>query len=404
MRKLAEWLPVFELVGVVFALVFYATRLQYSQGHHNDFLTHWTLAHLAVTGHGADSYDFATQAALLRRTIPADKIEWLNAPHINGVGVSPYPPVMVVLYAPFGLLPPRQAALAFNAMSVGLAVVAGILIARSVNGRVRALTCVASAVFHPGLFVSVALAQNAIVTLTLWSAGWLLLVRRRDFAAGLVWGVLIYKVHWIVAVGWVPAILGRPRALTGMATSALTLCGVATAWLGPEAWLRWRDQVAVMQSAYHESFFRDKLLPLCCDLRGVTARYLPEAWARPLGWTALAAIGGTTVLLYLWRRGWRLGAEADTSSAPMLLFASGLVVPYMFYYDTTAFLLPLVSLWSYRAGFGWVKLALCALLTVGYFCGVAVLSEYSALPWPTIAVVGLWFVSLTVGAKTTGVE
>lgn len=404
MRKLLEWLPLFELIGVAFALLFYATRLQYSEGHHNDFLTHWTLGHLAVTGHGADSYDFATQAALLRRTIPAEKLEWLRAPHIDGVGVSPYPPVMCVLYAPFGLLPPRQAAMAFNVISIGLAVVTGVMISRSVNGRVRSLTCVLAALVHPGLFVSVALAQNALVTLTLWSAGWLFLVRRSDFAAGLIWGLLIYKLHWVVAVGWVPALLGRPRALAGMVTSALTLCAIATAWLGLEAWIRWREQVTVMQAAYHESFFREKLLPLCCDLRGVAARYLPEEFARPFGWLSLALVGSVTVLLYLWRRGWRRNAEADTPAAPMLLFASGLVVPYMFYYDATTFLLPTVALWSYRATFGWAKLALCGLLTLGYFCGVAALSEYSLLPWPTMAVIGLWIVSLTVSAKTTGVE
>ena len=53
MRKLAEWLPLVEFTAVVVALAFYATRLQFSEGHHKDFLTHWTLAHLAVTGHGA---------------------------------------------------------------------------------------------------------------------------------------------------------------------------------------------------------------------------------------------------------------------------------------------------------------------------------------------------------------
>ena len=90
------WPRVFLLV---LALLFYLANAGKTEGRYNDFITHWTLARLAVTGHRAESYDYQTQAALLRGELPADKLGWLESKHIAGIGVSPYPPVMVVLYA-----------------------------------------------------------------------------------------------------------------------------------------------------------------------------------------------------------------------------------------------------------------------------------------------------------------
>src|SRR5437764_14249965 len=89
---------------LMLALLFYLANAGKTEGQYNDFITHWTLARLAVTGRRADSYNFNKQVALLRSELPTDKLDWLQSKHIAGIGVSPYPPVMVVLYAPLGLL------------------------------------------------------------------------------------------------------------------------------------------------------------------------------------------------------------------------------------------------------------------------------------------------------------
>src|SRR5207244_1746958 len=103
-----------------------------------------------------------------------------------------------------------------------------------------------------------------------WSLGWLALVRGRDFVAGLCWGLLAYKIHWVVAVGWLPVYLGRPRALLGILASAGLLVLVATAWLGPEAWGRWWGQVRAMGDLYYDPAFTD--INKAYDLRGVLSR------------------------------------------------------------------------------------------------------------------------------------
>jgi hypothetical protein len=85
---------------------------------------------------------------------------------------------------------------------------------------------------------------------------------------------------------------------------------------------------------------------------------------------------------------------------PGLLLACGLVVPYLFYYDATTFLLPLLVLWSFRAGMGRGQLGLLIGLTVGYY-GALPAHQYlpngwSGPPWATLANVGLWALSLWV--------
>jgi hypothetical protein len=391
-----DWSPLLLAVLVLLALAFYLRNVGTAQGQYNDFITHWTLARLAVTGHAAGSYDFDAQAALLRAELPADKLGFLESKHIAGVGVSPYPPVMVVLYAPLGLLSPTAAARVLYVVSVALALVSAWAASQATAGRVGWMTAAAAVLYYPGLLYTLALGQNAVVTLALWSLGWLALVRGRDFVAGLCWGLLVYKVHWVVAVGWLPLYFGRWRALAGIAASAGLLVGVATAWLGPEAWGRWLEQVRAISAAYQDPGFTE--LGKACDLRGIVSRYVPGDLARPLGWAVLALVGLTAVAVDWFGRRRRAAAGLDEPGAANLVFACGLVVPYLFYYDETVFLLPLLVLWSHRAALSRGQLGWLAVLTVGYYLALPVLQYtpggWAGPPWATLAVLGLWGVSL----------
>src|SRR5687767_2653729 len=89
-----------RVVLVALALVYYLVITDEAVDHGEDFLPQWTLARLAVQGRGPAAYDYAAQMALLRSELPAQKLEYLNSPHIVDVGVCPYPPVQAVVYAP----------------------------------------------------------------------------------------------------------------------------------------------------------------------------------------------------------------------------------------------------------------------------------------------------------------
>jgi hypothetical protein len=422
-------------------------------GASDDFVPQWTLAHLAATGHRAESYDFPTQVEFMKSSdLPAHQLTGLDQPHMKNIGVCPYPPTFCVLYAPVCWLPFDQAAMVLYFASIGLALVAAWAIGCSTAGRLSALpaalalpiatnvlsvlllgqehwqTMVLSALglavilaavigqvtgrtasvltaaivilSYPGTDHALHLGQNSHLTLALWALGWRELVRRRDLAAGLWWGLLAYKVHWLLAVGWVPLVAGRPRVLVGMAASAGTLALAATALLGPAAWGRWLSQVAAIDRVYAtDPLFQQELLPLGCDLRSISMRYFPHSVGRIAGWAVLVAVAVMTAVWY--RR--RPNADPAGREGAGLLFASGLTAAHLYYYDETVFVLPLLVLWSYRAVLAWWQFITLIGLTVGYYFGVRYMLGPGPLAGPpvwTLAVVALWVLSLTM--KTEG--
>jgi hypothetical protein len=137
-----------------------------------------------------------------------------------------------------------------------------------------------------------------------------------------------------------------------------------------------------------------------CDLRGVVSRYLPGDVARPLGWGVLALVGLTAVVVDQIRRRRFAVRGLDEPGAANLLFTCGLVVPYLFYYDETVFLLPLLVLWSHRAAMGRGQLVWLTALTAGYYLALPAMQYaphgWDGPPWATLAVLGLWFISLWV--------
>jgi hypothetical protein len=84
------------------------------------------------------------------------------------------------------------------------------------------------------------------------------------------------------------------------------------------------------------------------------------------------------------------------------LFASGLTVPHLYFYDETVFLLPLLVLWAHRAALAWWQFVTLIGLTAAFYVAPKFVF---GVPWGpsgpppvmTLAVVALWLLSLTVG-------
>jgi Glycosyltransferase family 87 len=444
---------VWRLAALALVLAYVLTDLFLAAGDlpgaSDDLVPQWVLAHLAVTGHRAGAYDYDTQVAFMKAAgLPPNRLAGVDQPHMRGIGVCPYPPTFAVLYAPVGLLPFDQAALFVYFASVALALIAAWAIgdataarltglpaalalplysgvqALLLNGQQSQLTMtlssfalagVAAAVFgqvsgrgagmltaavvilcYPGTEYALHLGQNSHLTLALWALGWRAFVRRCDVTAGLWWGLLAYKVHWLLAVGWVPVVTRRPRVLFGMAASAGSLAVAATIVLGFDAWGRWLATVAAIDRVYAlDPMFRASLLPLGCDLRSISMRFLPPGVGRYAGWAALAAVAGLTAIWY--RR--RPAADPAGVEGPGLLFASGLTAAHLYYYDETVFVLPLLVLWSFRAALAWWQFAALIVLTAGYCVAVRYMVAAGPLagpPWWTVAVIALWLSALMV--------
>src|SRR5262249_7523352 len=201
--------------------------------------------------------------------VPPHRLQLLKAPQIKDIGICPYPPTFALLYAPVCRPAFNEAALTLYFISVGLALIAATVINQTTGERLSGLpAAIALATFagvqsvivmaevswlvlilasvavataaalvfgrvsgrpaswfaagtavlcFSGVGTTLYLGQNALLTLCVLALGWHDLIRRRDLVAGLWWGLLAYKVHWLLAIGWVPLVTGRPRVLVGMA-------------------------------------------------------------------------------------------------------------------------------------------------------------------------------------------
>jgi hypothetical protein len=433
-----------------------------NRGASDDLVPMWVLAHLAATGHRADSYDFDTQVAFMRSAgLPPHRLAGINEPHMRGIGVCVYPPTFAVLYLPVGAMPLEQAAEFVYFASLFLALVAAWAIGDATAGRLTglpaalalpfsssilslvvpglesrwaivlsavAIAIVAAVVFgnvsgrvagmltaalvilcYPGTEYALHLGQNSHLTLALLALGWRAFVRRQDVIAGLWWGLLSYKIHWLLAVGWVPLVTWRPRVLLGIAASAGALAAVATIILGPAAWGRWLEAVTAIDRVYAlDPDFRANLLPLGCDLRSVSMRWLPPGVGRHVGWAALAAVAGMTTIWYRRRCSRGRPASGYPDATPLaggpegagLLFAGGLTAAHLYYYDETVFTLPLLVLWSGRSSLAWWQFAALIVLTAAYCFIIRYMQVWNGAlagpPWWTLTVIALWLLSLTI--------
>jgi hypothetical protein len=392
-RPLLGWTAA-KLLAAVFVVSFYVGSAHRTVGHQKDFFSQWTLARLAVEGRGSGIYDPKLQREIAQKYVAPGKLDF-RSDFYDRVGVSPYPPVMALLYSPLGWLSPQTAQWCMVQLAVVLALVTAWAITTTTQGRIGSSTALLAVCCFPGFFYNVALGQNAAITLALFALGWRSLASGKPISAGATWGVLAYKVHWVVALGWLPFVLKKYRAYVGLALSVAMLVAAATLVFGPDVWSAWLVRVRAIAAFYGEQPVQ---LGMACDLRATAHRYLPAQLAKPAGWGLLAIVGAIS-----W---WRFHRAKDRSpqspAACVLLFGAGLIAPYMMYYDVTVFVLPLLLLWSYRAGMTRSQVATLIVLTAAFYASLPVMDHWpqrwQGPPWATLAVLGLWGMSIWVAA------
>lgn len=381
-------------------------------GESADLVPPWLLGRLVAHGYGPDAYDPAIQFRELRSMVdwsgppandtpehrrtrlPPHRLDLLDSPQIRANALCPYPPTAAILYAPLGRLWFADAADALRYVNLGLAVLCVGLLYRAVEGRVGLLVCAAMVLYYPASYYTLQLGQNGFLTLALLAGGWAELVRGRDVLAGLIWGLLAYKIHWLGAIGWVPLAMGRPKVFVGMAASAGLFVAASVAVVGVAGWSRWFVQGQAFDRVYaFDLMFRDTLLGQGCDLRCMAFRLgpdLPALLVRPLAWAFIAGV----ILVTAWCHRRRPNATA-------LLFGACLASPHLYFYDQVVFLLPLTHLWGRAADLRVWQFVAAYLLSLAYYVSLIVMQyyEWEGPPTATLVVLGLWLLSLTVRGR-----
>ncbi|HUR53659.1 MAG TPA: glycosyltransferase family 87 protein [Gemmataceae bacterium] len=241
-----------------------------------DHIAFYTAAQLIDHGHGAHIYDFA-QVQEYQQQLTGGT--W---PHVMGYR---NPPFYTLLYIPTSRLPLFTSALIWTVISLGAIALAVWL----VGGRWRALAWAFT--FYP-LFAAVSFGQNTPLSMAVFAGVYRLLRSERQFAAGLVAGLLWYKPQLLIGVLVWWGLMPRThlRCWFGLAVTGAVLAAVS--WLAvPEASWAFVDSLTA-NAAYggHGRWnehspraFWELLLPgvpaltwpltLACSLAGVAAAW-----------------------------------------------------------------------------------------------------------------------------------
>ena len=205
-----------------------------------DWMVFYTAARAYFDGNLPLIFDGEALTAALNQRFAA----WLALP----IHLHPwvYPPSFLLLFAPFGMLPPLLSLLVFLASGLIALFAAALLFV----GRGQPRWIVAfSLVLCPAVPFNVMTGQNAFFTSALLVGGFGLLARHPVVGGGLL-GILTFKPQlWLmVPVALVAA--RQWRALAGAAGSALAVALLSLALFGPEIWRVWFGLMTGGDAAY----------------------------------------------------------------------------------------------------------------------------------------------------------
>lgn len=281
-----------------------------------DFLHFYTLGSLAIEHRGADLYDMNAQAALAAQRVPqAEGLRYLPL----------YPPQVSLLFAPLAHLPYGWALAVWWILSAAIYGACCYAVWRACP-RLRSYgsTVAIVAIAYPAFFHLIAWGQTSAIALACFTVLFFLLRARRDFAAGLVLGCLIFKPQLGVAAAVVFLWMGAWKTVAGAVLSAAAQVAVGVLYYGVGPLRQWIDTLRNVQ----------KVMPWL-EPRPYQTFSLRTFWSMVIPWPdvalglyVLSAVAALALTILIWKR---------TASLPLrfslLLLATVLVAPHLTIYD-----------------------------------------------------------------------
>ena len=192
-----------------------------------DFSRLYTSGHMVRTGYGNQLYDGPQRYYLQNKLTPGEALPF------------DHPAFEALLFAPFSLLSYRAAYLAFLAFNVGLLALAFWLLPpwmKNLGGIYWWLPAAMFAAFLP-LCAALIQGQDSILLLALLAGAFRYLNRGRDFAAGFLVGLGLFKFQLIVPLAVLFFLWRRWRFLSGFSLAAIAAVAVSVSLTGiSQAW------------------------------------------------------------------------------------------------------------------------------------------------------------------------
>lgn len=284
-----------------------------------DFLHFYTLGLLANTRDAADLYDMNAQATLAGHHVP----------QAAGLRYLPlYPPQVSIVFAPLARLSYGQALLVWWILSAalyGICIYAVWRVCPNLAGCGGTVIVLAAA--FPPFFHLIAWGQTSALALACFTATFLLLRVRREFAAGLVLGCLIFKPQLGLAAAIVFIVTGAWKLVAAAALSAGAELAVGRIFYGFGPLRRWFHLLANVGAIWPQLEPRPYQT---YSLRTFWRMLIP--WPHAAFWLyVVSAMAVLALAIVCWGKKMPFGLRYST-----LLLASVLVAPHLTVYDLVA--------------------------------------------------------------------
>jgi alpha-1,2-mannosyltransferase len=283
-----------------------------------DFLHFYILGSLALEHRAADLYDMDAQARLAAERVPA----------AAGLRYLPlYPPQVSLLFAPFARLAYGRALAAWWGVNCLLYALCCFYLWRAcpnlrLHGGLVALLAAAS----PAFFHLIAWGQTSALALACFTVMFLLLRRRKDFLAGLVFGCLIFKPQLGLAAAIVFTLIGAWKFMAGALLSGAAELMAGVLFYGSGPFLQWVRRIA--QVGQLVPYLEPKPYQTHC-LRTFWSMLVPGGGVA-LALTVFSAGLTLAATIALWKSAARHSLALPFSG---LLLATVLVAPHLTVYD-----------------------------------------------------------------------
>ncbi len=302
-------------------------------GGHADFRHLYTAGYMVRTGHARQLYDYEAQKAFQDKIVSPEEV----ALPFNHLAYE------ALLYAPLSFLTYRTAYFVFLAVNIGF-LVASLWLLRPHLGRLaefwRPLPMAMAVCFLP-IGVALMEGQDSVLLLLLCSCAYVGLLRGRDFAAGLLVGLGLFKFQIVLPVAALFLVWKRWRFAAGFTFSAAAVTAVSLWLVGPAQLMVYARSLVSMSVALASRVDRLKygVSPTAMpNLRGLISGLgegrIPTPWIQ----AATVALSGL-VLLWVAASAPRKRGGAD---ALLLAITASMVVSYhVLTHDLSVLLIPI---------------------------------------------------------------
>ncbi len=290
----------------------------------------WLGGRMVVDGQALESlYDPSAQIEAYRRADPNNLPPPVWAERNDVLGCFNYPPPAALGYAALAWMPVSTAAIVNAFLNISLGLLCGYLLALALEMRHRWPLFALALLLYPAFFVNLSVGQNAMITLAVVLGAWALVEHRREWAAGMLLGLLICKPNWLLAVGWIPLVGLRWRVLLGMAGGSLGTVGFTLLVLGVQPFF---DYVQVFSRVAELQQMPGYYLEVKYSASGLFHKWIGmSTLASQLAWVSSAAMIAVTAMVV--RECSRGDAVSRRLAIACSLAAAMWVNPHLNYYD-----------------------------------------------------------------------